>query len=139
MVGEAEAGDGTPLGSLWRSTINGQVFSATTLGVDYIAYAVNGDRQVVGENTAEGAPVLWSVNDQGIPGGPFNLTEQGTAVAINENGRVVGWTGTTPNATLWAGILTTTLYNNASQAYDNEIQTLVVGRVGNEGFVRRVE
>lgn len=140
VVGEAEAGDGTLHAALWRSTNNGGSFTASSLGADHIAYAVNSGRQVVGESDTTLSPVLWTVSDLGVAGAPVSLAAAGSAVAINENARIAGWTGATPNAAVWNGLVPATLFNTASQAYglNNEIQPLVVGREGNFAFVKRV-
>ncbi len=139
VVGEAEAGDGVVHAALWRSTNNGANFAASSLGADHIAYAVNGAGIVVGENDSTLSPVRWTV-DQGIAGAPVSLGAAGNAVAINENGRAVGWIGDlTPNAAVWSGLAATALYNTESQAYglNNDLQPLVVGREGGQGFIKR--
>lgn len=140
VVGEAEAGDGTIHAALWRSTNNGVNFSASSLGADHLAYAVNNDRQVVGENDADLSPVMWTVSELGVAAAPVSLGTAGSAVAINENGRAAGWSGASPNATVWTGTAPATLYSTESQAYglNNDVQPLVVGREGGQGFVKRV-
>jgi hypothetical protein len=139
VVGEAEAGDGTLHAALWRSTNGGANFSTADLGVDFIAYAVNSTRQVVGESAAL-TPVSWAVDAQGVAAAPVSLAAAGSAVAGNENGRVAGWSGATDLATVWNGTTPATMFATESQAFglNNDAQPLVVGRAGSAGFVKRV-
>lgn len=139
VAGEAEAGNGNLHGALWRSVDGGASFSAVDLGVDQIAYAVNGSRQVVGENLATLKPVSWTVSDAGVASAPVALAAAGSAVAINERGRIAGTSGSPGLATVWSETTPTTQYTTASQAFglNNELQPLVVGQVGNLGFVKR--
>lgn len=139
VVGEAEAGDLSVRAALWRSTNNGASFTATNLGTDHLAYAVNENGLVVGESDLDGAPVRWTVTG-GVVAGPVALGAVGSAVAVNENDRIAGWTGESPRATVWSGATPATLFNVASEAYglNNDTQPLVVGREGSKGFVIRV-
>jgi hypothetical protein len=68
------------------------------------------------------------------------LAAAGCAVAVNENGRVAGWSGISDRATVWNGTTPAMLFNTVSQAYslNNELQPLAVGRVGNQGFIKRI-
>jgi uncharacterized membrane protein len=140
VAGEAVDGTGTLHAVLWRSVNGGTSFSAIDLGEDHAAYAVNSARQVAGENDLSLAPVSWSVSDQGVATAPVALAAAGSAQAINNNGRIAGWSGVSPRASVWLGTAATTLFSTESQAYglNNEVQPLVVGRVGNQGFVKRV-
>lgn len=140
VVGEVEAGGGKLHAALWRSE-NGGDFSVVDLGVDHAAYAVNSSRQIVGETDDTLAPVSWRVSEQGIISGPLALAEAGSAVAVNETGRIAGWSGIPGQASVWSGDTSLALFDTASQAYglNNDLQPLVVGRNGNQGFVKRVE
>jgi uncharacterized membrane protein len=140
VVGEAEAGNGDLHAALWRSVNGGATFAAVDLGLDHIAFAVNGARQVVGESDADLSPVSWEISEAGVASAPVSLAAAGSAVAINENGRIAGWSGAAGLATVWDGATPATLSENASQAYglNNDAQPLVVGREGAQGFVKRV-
>lgn len=144
VVGAVEAGNAAHHAALWRSTDGGATFSAVDLGTGYAAYAVNGARKVVGENDNTLSPVFWqvSVSDLGVltASAPVTLALDGSAVAVNEKGRVAGWSGTSDRATVWNGTTPAILYNPVSQAFalNNDLQPLVVGRNGNQGFVKRV-
>lgn len=139
VAGEAEAGNGALHGALWRSVNGGSTFTAVDLGVDQVAYAVNSSRQVVGENLATLAPVSWTLTEAGVAGAPVSLAAAGSAVAINELGRIAGTSGSPGLATVWSGITPTAQYTSASQAFglNNATQPLVVGQVGSLGFVKR--
>lgn len=139
VAGEAEAGNGVLHGALWRSVNGGTTFTAVDLGVDQVAYAVNSSRQVVGENLAILAPVSWTISSAGAASAPLDLAAAGSAVAINELGRIAGTSGSPGLATVWSETTPTTQYTSASQAFglNNAIQPLVVGQVGNLGFVKR--
>ena len=142
VVGEVERGNGNLHAALWRSVDAGASFSAVDLGNDYVAYAVNGNRRVVGESDSDQAPVAWDISDQGVASAPISLGPAGSAVAINSNSRIAGWTGaTTSLASVWLGNTPTALFASQSQAYgiNNEAQPLVVGRNGNAGFVKRAD
>ena len=141
MVGEVESGNGIMHAGLWRSVNGGSSFSAVDLGNDYVAYGVNGNRRVVGESDRDQAPVAWDISAQGVASAPISLAAAGSAVAINSNGRIAGWTGATSLASVWLGNTPTALYATQSQAYgiNNEVQPLVVGRSGNAGFVKRAD
>lgn len=144
VVGEVEAGNAAHHAAIWRSTDGGATFTAFDLGTGYAAYAVNSARKVVGENDNTLSPVFWevSVSDLGVltAAAPVTLALDGSAVAINEKGRVAGWSGTSERATVWNGTTAAMLYNPVSQAFalNNDLQPLVVGRNGNQGFVKRV-
>ncbi|WP_027713672.1 hypothetical protein [Desulfuromonas sp. TF] len=140
VVGEAEAGNGDLHAALWRSVNGGTTFAASSLGIDHIAFAVNGARQVVGESDAGLSPVSWTISDLGVASAPASLATAGSAVAINENGRIAGWSGAASLATVWDGATPVTLSENSGQAYglNNDAQPLVVGREGAQGFVKRV-
>jgi len=140
IVGEAVAGDDTVHAALWRSTNAGATFAASDLGADFIAYAVNGLRQVAGERDSTLAPFTWAVDASGVAAAPVSLAAVGSAVAINENGRIAGWSGATDLATVWNGTTPATLFTTVSQAFglNNEAEPLVVGRSGSQGFVKRV-
>lgn len=140
VVGEAEAGNGTIHAALWRSTDGGTIFTPVDLGVEHIALAVNSSRKIVGENDTTLAPVSWQVNDQGVATAPVPLADDGSALAVNANGRVAGWSGASDRATVWNGTTPATLFNTVSQAFalNNDLQPLVVGREGNQGFIKRV-
>lgn len=140
VAGEAVAGNGTPHAALWRSVDGGTSFSAVDLGADFVAYAVNSSRQVVGETDDTLAPVAWSISDQGVAAAPVALAAAGSAVAINENGRIAGWSGATNLATVWNAATPETLFASLSQAFglNNAQQPLVVGRVASAGFVKVV-
>lgn len=145
VVGEVEDGDGEVRAVLWRSS-NGTTFTATDLGaagdVGSAAYAVSGSGQIAGEaETAAGTfvPVSWAADGTG----GFARTElaaSGSAVAINQNNRIAGSTGSSARATVWTGAVPATLFDTVSQAYglNNAAQPLVVGTVGGQGFVKRV-
>lgn len=140
VVGEAEAGDLSMRAALWRSTNSGATFAASSLGTDYLAYSVNSSRQAVGENDSTLAPVRWSINADGVASAPESLGTSGSAVDINDNGRVAGWTGAvTPLATVWSGTTPATISTQEGQAYglNNDTQPLVVGHEGGKGFVKR--
>lgn len=138
VVGEAEAGDLTMRAALWRSINNGSTFTASSLGTDYVAFAVNESGKVVGES--ESAPVMWTVTG-GVASAPVALADSGSAVAINENGRAAGWTGLDPRAAVWNDSTPSPLFTTSSQAFglNNNTQPLVVGRLGNQGFIKRVD
>ena len=140
VVGEAEAGNGTLHAALWQSTNGGATFTPVDLGAEHIALAVNSGRKIVGENDTTLAAVSWTVTDQGVATAPVTLAVAGSAVAVNENGRVAGWSGASDRATVWNGTTPATLYNTVSQAnaLNNDLQPLVVGREGSQGFVKRV-
>jgi uncharacterized membrane protein len=140
VVGEAEAGNGKLHAALWRSTNGGTSFTPVDLGAEHVALAVNSARKVVGENDTTLAPVSWTVNAQGVATKPVALAATGSAVAVNENGRVAGWSGISDRATVWNGTTPAMLFNTVSQAYslNNELQPLAVGRVGNQGFIKRI-
>jgi uncharacterized membrane protein len=139
VVGEAEAGNGTIHAALWRSTNGGAIFTPVDLGAEHIALAVNSARKIVGENDTTLAPVSWQVNAQGVVAAPVTLADAGSAVAVNENGRVAGWSGASDRATVWNGTTPATLFDTVSQAFalNNDIQPLVVGREGSQGFIKR--
>lgn len=139
IAGEAEAGNGDLHGALWRSADGGTSFAAVDLGLDRPAYAVNGSRQVVGENLATLSPVSWTISPAGVAGAPVALAAAGSAVAINDSGRIAGTSGTPGLATVWSGTTPTPQYTTASQAFglNNDAQPLVVGQVGLQGFVKR--
>lgn len=142
VVGEVERGNGNIHAGLWRSVNAGASFSAVDLGNDYVAYAVNGNRRVVGESDSDQAPVAWDISAQGVASAPISLAPAGGAVAINSNSRIAGWTGaTTSLASVWLGNTPTALFASPSLAYGitNEVQPLVVGRNGNAGFVKRAD
>jgi hypothetical protein len=141
VVGEAEAGNGRGHAALWRSTNGGDSFAAVDLGQDFVANAVNSARRVVGESADLQAPVAWDVDAQGNASAPQTLAAAGNAVAINELSRIAGWSGASGLATAWLGTTPATLFSTSSQAYglNNEAQPLVVGRNGNQGFVKRAD
>jgi len=140
VVGEAVSGDDTIHAALWRSHNGGVNFTASDLGTDHVALAVNGSRQVVGEKDSTLAPVSWAIDAQGVFSPPTSLAVAGGAVAVNENGRMAGWSGGVGQATIWNGTTPSLLFTTASQAFglNNETAPLVVGRNGNQGFVKRV-
>jgi len=145
VVGEAENGIGIMRAALWRSA-DGTIFTATDLGLvgeaGSSAYAVNSNSHIVGEVETDAGnfvPVLWTAD--GLGGfSRTALAANGSAVAINENDRIAGWSGPSDLATVWSGTTPETLYSTASWAYglNNNAQPLVVGRSGGMGFVKRV-
>jgi hypothetical protein len=140
VVGEAEAGDRTMRGALWRSINSGATFTASSLGTDYIAHAVNGNGLIVGEFDTDAVPVMWTVTE-GIASAPVLLAGTGSAVAINENGRIAGWMGIDPNAAVWTDQTPDAVFDTSSQAFGLNSHTapLVVGRKGSQGFIKRVQ
>jgi len=94
---------------------------------------------VVGENLATLSPVSWTVSAAGVAGPPISLAAAGSAVAINDLGRIAGTSGSPGLATVWSGTTPTAQYTTASQAFglNNATQPLVVGQVGSQGFVKR--
>lgn len=145
VVGEAENGDGDVRAVLWRSA-DGTAFTATGLGaagdVGSAAYAVSGSGQIAGEaETAAGTfvPVSWVADGTG-GFARTTLAASGSAVAVNEGGRIAGSSGASARATVWTGAVPATLFDTVSQAYglNNAAQPLVVGTVGGQGFVKRV-
>lgn len=139
VAGEAEAGNGDLHGALWRSADGGASFAAVDLGRDQPAYAVNSSRQVVGEDLTTLSPVSWTVSAAGVAAAPVSLAAAGSAVAINDLGRIAGTSGSPGLATLWLGTTPTAQYTTPSQAFglNNALQPLVVGQVGSLGFVKR--
>lgn len=140
VAGEAEAGDGILHAALWRSTDGGATFGAIDLGAGYVAIAVNGNRQVVGETETGPAPVRWTVSAGGVASAPTSLATAGSAVAINSNGRIAGWSGAADRATVWNGTTPTTLFTTESRAFglNNDAEPMVVGRNGSTAFVKRI-
>ncbi len=97
--------------------------------------------KIIGESDSVLAPVRWSVSVQGVASVPVSLAASGSAVAINDDGRIAGWSGPGSIATVWNDATPATLFTTAtSQAFglNNEFQPLVVGRNGDQGFVKRV-
>jgi len=143
VVGEAEDGDGDTHAALWRSTDSGAIFAATDLGLDRLANGVNSSRLVVGEanirTTAN--PVSWSVSDTGVAAAPVSLASAGGALAVNEDGRIAGSSGTPGLATIWTGTTPVPFYSAPSEAFslNNDLVPYVVGRSGSFGFVKRVQ
>ncbi|MEZ4601115.1 MAG: hypothetical protein R2940_15100 [Syntrophotaleaceae bacterium] len=140
VVGEALDGDNILHAVLWRSVNNGATYTASSLGEDHIAYAVNGNRLVVGESDIALSPVSWTVNDAGVAAAPVSLAAAGSAVAVNENSRIAGWTGATPIAAVWSGTVPANVFAVESQAFNlnNDVEPLVVGRQGAVAFIKRV-
>jgi uncharacterized membrane protein len=143
VVGEAEDGDGDTHAALWRSTDSGAIFAATDLGLDRLANGVNSQRLVVGEANIRPTanPVSWAVSDTGVAGAAVSLAAAGSALAVNEDGRIAGSSGAPALATVWTGTTPVPFYGAPSEAFNlnNSVQPYVVGRSGNFGFVKRVQ
>ena len=145
VAGEALDGAGVLHAALWRSNDGGILFTAVDLAaageVGSAAYGVGAGGQIVGESeTAAGfVPVRWVSNGAGGYT-RTSLAAAGGAVAVNDNGRAAGWSGSTDLATVWNNTTPATLFSTQSQAYslNNSLQPLVVGRSGSFGFVKRV-
>lgn len=145
VVGEAEDGGRTSHAALWRSN-DRVVFQATDLCRDLgiVANGVSSQGWIVGEIESETAtgftPILWTAAALGIYDW-INLAPEGVAVAVNNNDRIVGWSGAAGLATVWTETqVPETLFVDASQAYslNNNLEPMVVGRNGDLGFVIRV-
>jgi uncharacterized membrane protein len=145
IAGELENRNGRLHAVVWVPDANGGYLAADVLDLrsggeaGSAAYAINVSNEVVGEReTTTGVyhPVLWA--DPGVAD-PVSLAATGGAVAINEGALIAGYSGTSPRATVWTGITATaSLFATESQAYGVNNGSLVVGREGSKGFVRRL-
>lgn len=105
-------------------------------------FGINALFQVVGESEATPGnfvPMLWTADATGEYK-PTTLSNAGTAVAINNVGRIVGWNTLTPLAAIWDSAAPATavnLFTTDSQAFGINNDNLVVGRTGSQGFIKR--
>ena len=141
ITGVVEDGTGVSHAALWRPNTTTGNYAATDLHssgeAGSIAYAISATGQIVGEaETSNGVfiPALWTEQNNFIRA---QLAAEGSASAINSGNRAAGWSGTSPNATVWslpagtANILST----NISQVYGINDNNLVVGVSDSKGFV----
>lgn len=148
VVGEYTTAGGAVHGILWNLDAAGAVTSMIDLPplageLESVAYGINDAGQIVGESTSTTGTrgVVWTaageVDFLGSPAGG-----EANALAINDSGRVAGWTATTAGGaatTVVWDMLNKTLFNNVlaafSQGYGINNGGTIVGMADNAAFV----
>lgn len=147
IAGEVEDGEGALHAVIWEPTGAGGYLAVDLRGggeVGSSAIAINTDGVVTGEwEKSPGLfiPAIWAKTAEGEYK-RTSLAEAGSAAAVNDSGRIAGWSGIPDQATVWktAGLTSETLFTTKSQAYgiNDAAQPLVVGRQGSTGFIKRI-
>lgn len=148
VVGEYTTSSGAVHGILWNLDAAGAVTSMVDLpplagDLESVAYGINDAGKIVGESTSATGTrgVVWTttgtVSFLGSPAGG-----EANALAINDSGRVAGWTsGTAGGAATTAvwDLLNQTLFNNVlttfSQGYGINNGGTIAGMANNAAFV----
>jgi uncharacterized membrane protein len=113
IVGEYTV-NGTPHGILWNLSADG----ATTASMidlpplagdaESVAYGINADGRIVGESTSAAGVVrgvTWTLAGTVATPAALGTTGEGNALAINDSGRLAGWTAPAAGGLAMASVL----------------------------------
>lgn len=152
IVGEYTL-NGTPHGVLWTLNADGATV-ATRVDlpplagdIESVAYGINADGRIVGESTSAAGVTrgaTWTVAGTVATAAALGNVAEGTALAINDSGRLAGWTAPTAGgvatASVW-DVLNLGLFDSVvtgttfSQGFGINAVGSIVGMVGNTAFV----
>jgi uncharacterized membrane protein len=153
IVGEHTLASGAINGILWTLSADGATVASMIAlppldtDTESVAYGINAAGQIVGESTsATGVTrsVTWTVAGTVATPVALGTTAEGNALAINDSGRMAGWTaptaGGTANASVWDlrnltlsdSVLAATTF---SQGFGINTTGSIVGMDGNTAFV----
>lgn len=156
VVGEYTPTGGEPRGILWNLNAAGAVTSMVELppltgDTESVAYGINDAGQIVGESSSATLTraVVWTIAGTPAAATPAALPKpvngESNVLAINDSGRMAGWTALSPTGTTTIGIwdlrapnLFDTVDNVASifnQGYGINNGGTIVGMANNTAFV----
>jgi hypothetical protein len=142
IVGEAENSAGDTVAVYWSdASSNAEPLSALAGQTSSVAMGVNAGGVIVGEAVVNGIThaVRWpSVSGAAVDLGPINFDS--AAYAVNDGGRVVGFTETTGNidqAVTWVETTRTPVIQTASSALGVNNDGWMVGVRGSSAFIAR--
>lgn len=152
IVGEYTV-NGTSHGVLWTLSADGATV-ATRVDLpplagdtESVAYGINADGRIVGESTSAAGVTrgaTWTVAGTVATAAALGNVAEGTALAINDSGRLAGWTAPTAGgaatASVW-DVLNLGLFDSVvtgttfSQGFGINATGTIVGMAGNTAFV----
>ena len=153
IVGEHTLASGAVNGILWTLSADGTTVASMiplpplTGDTESVAYGINADGRIVGESTSAAGvtrSVTWTVSGTTATPVALGTTAEGNALAINNSGRMAGWTAPTAggeaNASVWDD-LNLTKFDSVvaaagfSQGFGINNGGSIVGMTGNVAFV----
>jgi len=153
IVGEHTLASGAVNGILWTLSADGATVASMialpplTGDTESVAYGINADGRIVGESTSAAGVTrgaTWTVAGTVATAEALGTTGEGNALAINDSGRLAGWTAPTVGGVAIASVwddLKLSLFDSVlaattfSQGFGINATGSIVGMAGNTAFV----